>query len=117
MLSSVNVLQKQQVFVFMQPVDMRKSFDSLYGLVRSFHSMPLSGDLFLFLSRDRTRAKALYWDGSGLVIWMKRMEKGRFAEVFSRGRMSMSELQLFFEGSLAVKQKLSPGDQTSEYDP
>ena len=108
-------LQKQ-VWVFMQSIDMRKSYDGLYGLIKSFHSNPLSGDLFLFLSKDRQKAKALYWDGNGLVILMKRLEQGRFADVFARGTMSMSEVALFFEGAGGVRQRLSPPDSTHRYD-
>lgn len=107
-------LQKQ-VWVFMQAIDMRKSYDSLYGLIKSFHSNPLSGDLFLFLSKDRKKAKAMYWDGNGLVILMKRLEQGRFADVLARGTMSMSEVALFFEGAGCVRQKLSPPDRTHRY--
>jgi transposase len=107
-------LQKQ-VWVFMQAIDMRKSYDGLYGLIKSFHSNPLSGDLFLFLSRDRKKAKAMYWDGNGLVIVMKRLEKGQFADVTARGTMSMSEVALFFEGAGCVRQRLSPPDRTSRY--
>ena len=107
-------LQKQ-VWVFMQAIDMRKSYDGLYGLIKTFHSNPLCGDLFLFLSKDRKKAKALYWDGSGLVILMKRIEQGRFANVFERGTMSMSEVALFFEGAGCVRQKLSPVDRTHLY--
>lgn len=106
---------RKQVFVFMEPTDMRKSFDALYGLIKTFHSNPLSGELFLFLSRDRKRAKAIHWDGSGLMIWMKRIEQGRFADVFSRGTMSLSELALFFEGAPQAAGRLSPEDQTSRF--
>jgi hypothetical protein len=49
---------KNEVWVFMQAIDARKSYDSLYGLVKSFHSNPLSGDIFLFISKDRKKAKA-----------------------------------------------------------
>jgi transposase len=107
-------LQKQ-VWVFMQSIDMRKSYDSLYGLIKTFHSNPLSGDLFLFLSRDRKKAKAMCWDGNGLVILMKRLEQGRFADVLARGTMSMSEVSLFFEGAGCVRQRLSPADCTGRY--
>ena len=107
-------LQKQ-VWVFMQSIDMRKSYDGLYGLIKSFHSNPLSGDLFLFLSKDRKKAKAMYWDGSGLVILMKRIERGRFADILARGTMSLSEVALFFEGAGCVKQRLSPPDHTHRY--
>jgi transposase len=95
MLSQIGL--QRQVFVFMSAVDMRKSFDSLYGLMKTFHSNPLSGDLFLFVSKDRKKAKVLFWTGNGLMIWMKRLEQGRFADVLARGRMSVSELTLFFD--------------------
>jgi transposase len=108
-------LQKQ-VWVFMRSIDMRMSYDGLYGLMKSFHSNPLSGDLFLFLSKDRKKAKAMHWDGSGLVILMKRIERGRFADILARGTMSMSEVSLFFEGAACVRQRLSPPDQTRRYD-
>ena len=107
-------LQKQ-VWVFMQWIDMRKSYDGLYGLIKTFHSNPLSGDLFLFISKDRKKAKAMYWDGNGLVILMKRLEQGRFADVLARGTMSMSEVGLFFEGAGCVRQRLSPVDHTHRY--
>ena len=107
-------LQKR-VWVYMKATDMRKQYDSLYGLVKSFHSAPLSGDLFLFLSRDRKKAKAICWDGTGLMILCKRLEIGRFADVFSRGQMSMSELSLFLEGAHSVKKRLSPEDQTKRF--
>ena len=107
-------LQKQ-VWVFMSWIDMRKSYDGLYGLIKTFHSNPLSGDLFLFISKDRKKAKAMYWDGNGLVIFMKRLEQGRFADVLARGTMSISEVALFFEGAGCVRQRLSPVDRTHRY--
>ena len=103
-----------RVWVYAMPVDMRKSYNGLAGLAREHHDL-LSSDLFLFLSKDRKRAKAMFWDGTGLNIWMKRMERGRFADIFVRGEMSISELKLFFEGSHQVVRKLSPRNLTSEY--
>jgi len=48
---------------------MRKGFDGLYGLVRDrLGHDPLSGHLFLFANRDRSRLKILVWDGSGLWV-------------------------------------------------
>ncbi|MFN9893804.1 MAG: IS66 family insertion sequence element accessory protein TnpB, partial [Acidobacteriota bacterium] len=59
---------------------MRKGFDGLHGLVRdSLGEDPLSGHLFLFTNRQQTRLKVLVFDGSGLWVCAKRLEKGRFA--------------------------------------
>ena len=104
---------KREVFVFSEPCDMRKSFDGLYGLIREMN--PLSGAIFLFLSKDRKRAKSLHWDGTGLVILMKRMEKGRFADIWVRKTMTEGELSLFFSGSRAVKNNLVPPETTNRF--
>jgi transposase len=106
---------RARVLVFQTPVDMRKSFDGLYGLILTSGLDPVSGDVFLFVSADRKRAKALFWDGNGLNIWMKRMEQGRLADIFSRHEMTTRELAIFFEGSPSVVKRLSPEDQTSRY--
>ena len=56
-----------------------KGFDGLFGLVRQrLEADPLSGHLFLFCNRPRTRLKVLLWDGSGLWVCAKRLEKGRY---------------------------------------
>src|SRR5215469_5002823 len=58
---------------------MRKGFEGLYGLVRDhLNADPLSGHLFLFSNRTHTRLKALVWDGSGLWVCAKRLERGSF---------------------------------------
>jgi transposase len=68
-----------KIYVAVEAVDMRKGFDGLYGLVRDqLGQDPLSGYLFLFSNRTRTRLKALVWDGSGLWVCAKRLEKGSF---------------------------------------
>lgn len=59
---------------------MRTGYDGLYGLVRdAMGEDPLSGHLFLFSNRQRTRLKVIVFDGSGLWVCAKRLEKGRFA--------------------------------------
>ena len=58
---------------------MRKGFEGLYGLVRDRLSCePLSGHLFLFCNAQRNRLKVLVWDGSGLWVCAKRLERGRY---------------------------------------
>jgi transposase len=104
-----------RVFAYAAPADLRKGFDGLHGLVSEELSRdPLSGDCFLFVNRARTRAKVLLWDGTGLCIYQKRLEEGRFACLWE-GRpgceveLTMSELALFLEGSrLAGRMALSP---------
>jgi transposase len=68
-----------RIHVGLEAVDMRKGFEGLFGLVRDHLGQdPLSGHLFLFSNRDRTRIKAIVWDGSGLWVCAKRLERGRF---------------------------------------
>lgn len=94
---------------------MRKGFDGLFGMVKSHLDQdPLSGDLFLFVARNRRRAKVLLWDGTGLCLYAKRIEKGKFAKLWAGEdvtdiELTMSELQLFLEGSRLVgKVPVSP---------
>lgn len=103
-----------RVWGYGHPVDLRKGYNGLVGLVKQeFERDPMSGDLFLFVSRRRTSCKVLMWDGTGLCIFMKRLERGRFADLRSDDnkavRMTASELALFIEGCTLVGRKsLSP---------
>jgi transposase len=96
------------VFAYAEPIDMRKSFDTLAALVKEALKQDLlSGSLFLFVSRNRKRAKVLYFDGTGLCLFAKRLEKGKFAAVCDRERnrsvqLTLSELVQFIEGSAAI---------------
>jgi transposase len=104
------------VYAFDEPCDMRKSFDTLTALVteQMKHDV-LIGDLYLFVSRDRKRAKVLYFDGTGMCLFAKRLEKGQFTATWKRAKstrglsMTLSELSLFIEGSeIAARLPLSP---------
>jgi transposase len=69
-----------RVFVVAGATDMRKSFNGLYAIVRQqLHEDPTSGHVFVFCNHARTRVKLLLWDGSGLWVCAKRLERGRFA--------------------------------------
>jgi transposase len=75
----LNVSGATRVLVAISPVDLRGSFNRLYGLVtEQLKQDPLSGHVFVFTNRRRTRLKLLYWDGSGLWVCAKRLERGRF---------------------------------------
>ena len=103
------------VYAYAAPTDMRKGFDGLSALVTlGLARDPLSGDAFIFVSRDRVRAKVLHWDGTGLCIYAKRLERGRFARLWrDEGEapitLTVSELDLFLEGSTLIgRVPLSP---------
>lgn len=68
-----------RIYLAVGTTDMRKSFEGLSDLVRhQFQEDPLSGNLFVFANRRKTRLKMLYWDGSGLWVCAKRLERGTF---------------------------------------
>lgn len=104
-----------RVFVYREPVDMRKAYDTLAALVEGpMKKSLLSGDIFVFIGRTRKRAKALYFDGTGLCLLCKRLETGHFAAPWKRPgegplALTLSELSLLLEGSeLALRVRLSP---------
>src|SRR5260221_11414516 len=94
-----------RVYLALGVTDMRKGFDGLYGLARDQLAIdPLSGHLFVFCNRQRNRLKVLYWDGSGLWVCSKRLERGRFSwpqakEEKVRIQLSQAELNLLLNGT------------------
>lgn len=104
-----------RVWVHREPVDMRKSFDTLAAVVRvSMGADVLDGGVFVFVGRRRRSAKVLFWDGTGHVVLAKRLAKGHFVAPWQRAsdgplQWTMSELALFLEGSeLVGRVTLSP---------
>lgn len=104
-----------RVFAYPEPVDLRKGYDGLFGLVKTgLGRDPLGGDLFLFSNKRRRGCKVLVWDGTGLCIFQKRLERGCFASLFRDDgksvQLTASELALFIEGcELVGRLTLSPG--------
>jgi len=93
-----------RIYLAAGATDMRKSFEGLYGLVRGrLESDPLSGHVFVFANARRNRLKLLFWDGSGLWVCAKRLEKGCFrwpeaAEGQARVALSHEEMSLLVGG-------------------
>lgn len=66
-------------YLYREPADMRKSFDGLCGLVSGrLGQNPMSGDVFIFLNKQRNRVKLLRWEPGGFVLFFKRLERGTF---------------------------------------
>lgn len=111
----IGVTRAVRVFAYGAPVDMRRGFNGLAAMVE--HEMGhdlLRGDVYLFVGRSCRRAKVLYFDGTGLCLLAKRLEKGRFARPWAREKsavisLTLSELALFLEGGeLLEKKALAP---------
>jgi transposase len=87
-----------RIYLAVGATDLRKGFEGLYGLVRDQLQLePLSGHVFLFCNKERNRTKVLFWDGSGLWVCTKRLEKGRFSWPSSEdqeARVSLSQAEL-----------------------
>jgi transposase len=91
-----------RIYLAAGAADMRKGFEGLYGLVRDrLQCEPLSGHIFVFSNAQRNRLKLLFWDGSGLWVCAKRLEKGRFHWPKAEGgkvSLSQEELALLLGG-------------------
>lgn len=110
-----------RVWAYTSPVDMRKGCEGLSAIVRNeLQRDIMSGELYLFTNARRSRAKVLHFDGTGLGLYMKRLDKGVFAKLWRADgsgalAMTVSELALFIEGAQCVgRQALSPPAITHE---
>ena len=105
-----------RIWVYRIPVDMRKQYDGLAALVaRELRADIRTGDVYVFVSKTRKRAKALMWDGTGICLYAKKLVQGHFSAPWScpsdkaAMTVSASELALLFEGSeVALRKPLSP---------
>ena len=98
----MNILfsDRYRYFIYRSGCDMRKGYDGLSGLIRNEWKMnPLSGDVFIFLSKQRNKIKLLHWQNDGFVIYSKRLEKGTFElpkEKLIENKIEISAHQLQF---------------------
>ncbi len=103
-----------RVFGYPKPCDMRKSFNTLTGLVLAMGHELANGDVFVFVSRNRKRAKVIWYDNTGLCLLAKRLDVGSFAALWDREAndaiaLTMNELALLLEGCTVVgRMALSP---------
>jgi transposase len=96
--------RRTKIYVCKDSTDMRASYDTLFSKAKSvLNQDPFSGHLFVFMNSRRTSIKCLYYDGTGLVIVAKRMERGLFCRInpYLRGEivLTQAEFALFFEGA------------------
>lgn len=69
-----------RIFVSTKPIDFRKGLDGLSAVIKTeLHKDPFAGTVFVFRAKRADRAKILFWDGSGLVMIYKRLERHKFA--------------------------------------
>lgn len=92
-----------KVFVYSEAIDMRAGFGKLQGLVvEKMKGNLFDGHLFLFLGNNRRRAKILRFDGTGLLLITKRLDRGMFMEVsdlFETNEISVEDLERLLDGA------------------
>lgn len=97
--------RRTKIFVSKGPTDMRASYDSLFLKAKDLLGQdPFSGHLFVFMNAKRTACKCLFYDGTGLVLICKRLEKGTLFSKINPFRpgdivLTPAEFSLFFEGA------------------
>ncbi len=97
------VSSSSHFYLYDTPTDMRKSFDGLQGIIHNhLNRNPLSGEVYIFINKRRDRIKLLVWDRNGFWLLYKRLEQGRFQELFSAGKegltISYETLVMLLEG-------------------
>ena len=100
----INFSHQTRVYLFQQPVDMRKSFRGLCALAEAaLGEDPASANWFAFINKRRDRIKLLGWDGQGFWIWYKRLEVGCFERPAFEGdqpqlEIDVTQLSLIIQG-------------------
>jgi transposase len=80
-----------KIYLAVEPVDMRKAYNGLWTVAeQKLREDPRQGAVFVFINKDRDRLKMLYWDGTGVWIFAKRLEQGRFTWPVGSDRTKLS---------------------------
>jgi transposase len=93
-----------RIWLATEPVDLRKGFDGLGAIVRhQWKKDVFAGHLFVFLGKRRDRCKILLWDRGGMVIYFKRLERGKFRvprvlQGATHAQMDATELAMLLDG-------------------
>lgn len=112
--------RRTKVYVSKNPADMRASYDTLFAKAKNvLKKDPFSGHLFLFVNKRRTSCKCLFYDGTGLVIVAKRLERGLFSKINPMYKreiiLTQAEFSLFFEGANLEKRFIESPVEIKKY--
>jgi len=94
------------IYLYMTPTNMRNSFQGLCKLIYQHNGTPDDGAYYVFLNRHKTHVKIMFWDGDGLAIFYKRLEKGAFLLPPLKGDkvcLDRRQLTLLLEGVVPLK--------------
>lgn len=103
-----------KIYFYTQPVDMRKSINTLCMLVSETLKLnPADGSLFLFRGKSGNKLKALYYEMNCFTLWYRRLEKGRF--VFKKNAQGCIEMTLDHFNWLLASDKFAYNDTTNPH--
>lgn len=100
---SLSLPPSVKIYFASHPVDMRNGIDGLHALAKKTVKDPFSGHLFVFVGKSKDRIKILYWDKNGFVLYLKRLEQGRFqlpviTKDSSHIELESTELMMLLDG-------------------
>jgi transposase len=100
----LHLSKQSNYWLYHGDTDMRKGFDSLHGIVKNeLQKEVFAGDIFIFINKRRNQIKLLHWEGDGLSMYYKRLEKGTYeipetTEGTGSIKMNSEQLQYILSG-------------------
>jgi transposase len=100
----LHISRQVNYWLYCADTDMRKGFDSLHGIIKNEMQKEIfDGDIFIFINKRRNQIKLLHWEGDGLSMYYKRLEKGTYeipekAESGGSVKMNSEQLQFILSG-------------------